>query len=144
MYDLDKTQEWLNRTMQLGKTPAVRGGGTPDPNARKHTTLSVTAAFLIIILGMLLMSWTRMGARVDAGRILVGIEASVRVADAAPYRQAAGIPIRGTISMASRPRAIVPESFGWPALSLDGNIVPLPGHTAPPAPVWLDGAPRRR
>src|ERR1044071_8183046 len=40
--DLDRTQEWLNRTQAIRRTPAVRGGVAAD-----HTSLRQTAAFVL-------------------------------------------------------------------------------------------------
>jgi hypothetical protein len=142
MYDLDKTQEWLNRTIQMSKGPAVRGGVSGEPHARKHTAASVLAAFAVILAGMLLMSWTR-GAGDGTGSTVVAVEARRRVA-AAP--SSSPPTVTGVASPpGNRPRQPVNRvPAGWPALSLDGDVTPLPGHTAPPAPVWLDGPLFRR
>jgi hypothetical protein len=53
VYDLDKTQEWLNRTIQINKTPPVRGGVSTDYRARRQT-LSGIAALLLVIGGLAL------------------------------------------------------------------------------------------
>ena len=53
VYDLDKTQEWLNRTIQINKTPPVRGGVRTDYRARRQT-LSGIAALLLVIGGLAL------------------------------------------------------------------------------------------
>jgi hypothetical protein len=139
MYDLDKTQEWLNRTIQLNSGPAVRGGVSSEPHARKHTAVSVLVAFVVIAVGMLLISWTRGAGGTDAN--IVSAEGSSRVAPAPPRMAPAFATAPPAIRAApARPR----PAAGWPALSLDGDIKPLPGHTAPPAPIWLDGAIMRR
>jgi hypothetical protein len=144
MYDLDKTQEWLNRTLQMGKTPAVRGGRSPEPHARRHTTMSVAATALVIVLGMLLASWTRPGIRAGGGPGVVEVAGSARVADIVPMVPSPGVaPAPATAWPAARRPVSNAPALGWTPLALDGNVAPPPGYTAPPAPVWLDGAPRR-
>lgn len=138
MYDLDKTQEWLNRTIQLHKGPAVRGGVSGEPHARKHTAVSVLVAFTVIFAGILLISWTRGNSGAESD--LISVEGSGRVSPsptpAAPV--VATSPVTRTATSPTR------RTADWPALSLDGDVKPLPGHTAPPAPIWLDGPLLRR
>src|SRR5579872_2333650 len=59
MYDLDKTQEWLDRTQQIGRTPALRGGVAPDDRSRRHTVLSVLFALSALLLICLLYTRLR-------------------------------------------------------------------------------------
>lgn len=142
MYDLDKTQEWLNRTMQMSRPPAIRGGVQAEPNARRNTALSTAAAFVIIAGVMLLFSSTSVRPGLDSGDAVVHMESQERIAEAPPLREpsfsiAAQSPAPASLRRHSRPARII---FGRSAASLDGDIVPLPGHAAPPAPLWLDSA----
>jgi len=145
MYDLDKTQEWLNRTIQLSKAPPVRGGVSSEPHARRDTVLSVGAAALVIILGMLLISWKRSGGEHIPISNVVEADSGARsaVATAPPQQPHTTMgPIHNSNTIHRPNSAANPPAAIWSRSSLDGNVVPLPGHTAPPAPVWLDGAPR--
>jgi hypothetical protein len=137
MYDLDKTQEWLNRTIQLNSGPAVRGGVSSEPHSRKHTVTSILVAFAVIAAGMLLMSWTR-GAGSAMDSRVAAADGQRRAAPPANLPHVAVSPVVGSAPVPAR------NTVNWPALSLDGDVRPLPGHSAPPAPVWLDGPLLRR
>ena len=141
IYDLDKTQEWLNRTIQLDRTPPVRGGLNTEPHARKHTALAVLGAIAAMALGIALMSRTGIRAASAPARI-VEIGGAARVQD----NVSAAIPEPAAMRAPapSRAKARASGAMAWPPLTLDGGVVPLPGHTAPPAPVWTDGVPRLR
>jgi hypothetical protein len=147
MYDLDKTQEWLNRTMQLGKAPPVRGGVSPEPHARRYTMLSMGAAALVIILGMLLISWKRsgVGERIESSSVVdADSKTRVQVIIAPPQSsQASSFANRSSNSIHRPVPNHTPPVAVWSRTALDGNVTPLPGHTAPPAPIWLDGASHR-
>jgi len=144
MYDLDKTQEWLNRTQQIGRTPALRGGLAPDYRARRHTALSVLFALTVVALGILLFTRLRPPALTsDSGEQFLTAPGSTRIAD----MSAAPSVAPATARPAARPyvRRVRPPSqldFDAPDTLLDGPVVPLPGHVAPPAPIWLDGVSR--
>jgi len=145
MYDLDKTQEWLNRTIQLNQPPPVRGGSTTDPHARRDTAASVACAVLVIALGILLVTWLRTGSA-GPGSSVVVVDGRVPEPQlkSGHYGQA-DVDLQPIVAAAPtiEARHLTPRSRPrWLGSSLDGNIVPLPGYSPPPAPVWLDGAAR--
>ena len=136
IYDLDKTQEWLNRTQQIGRTPALRGGVAPDDRSRRHTILSVLFALSALLL--ICLVYTRLRPVVSASASdaqLLKPSGPTRVEDASATYPSARVDAPAITPPPSRP------NFVAPALSLDGGIVPLPGHVAPSAPIWLDGVP---
>src|SRR5689334_6059877 len=50
VYDLDKTQEWLNRTMAIRREPPLRGGVRGDFKARRQTIAGVALVGLVLLL----------------------------------------------------------------------------------------------
>lgn len=56
IYDLDKTQEWLNRTIQLNQPPPIRGGLVRDGRQIRHFAATVGIAAVILLLMIL---WPR-------------------------------------------------------------------------------------
>ena len=149
MYDLDKTQEWLNRTLQLSRTPPIRGGTTSEPHGRRTTAVSVACAILIMALCIAITPWIRTSGAGESSVVV----AQGRVSDRGPSPNRAESLNRGEVE--ARPIAASAPTFAprrdrvqpratWIGTSLDGNIVPLPGYAPPPAPVWLDGGIRSR
>lgn len=135
LYDLDKTQEWLNRTLAIGKAPPIRGGIRPDRKARRTTAISLAATALVILLGILIAPWLRSAPVADV--VVPKHDANdrrpvVRMSQASPTVHQ---------DLITRPAIIHPLLVGLDSSTpdLDGGIRPLPGHAAPPAPVYLDG-----
>jgi len=148
VYDLDKTQEWLNRTIQLSKDPPVRGGTSSEPHARRHTVLSIGAAAVVILLGMLLFSWRKSSVSesiTSPNVVEVDSKTRVQVMVAPPPQPSQASSFDGrSASTIHRPNPVInPPKPVWSRTALDGNLTPLPGHTAPPAPTWLDSASNR-
>jgi len=50
VYDLDKTQEWLNRTLAISREPPVRGGLRTDRKTRRQTIAGVGVVALVLLL----------------------------------------------------------------------------------------------
>src|ERR1700724_1362617 len=124
MYDLDKTQEWLNRTQQIGRTPALRGGLAPDHRGRRHTTLSVVFALTVVLLGSLLFRWLRPPILIsDSGGQRLTAPGPTRIADtatAASVAPAIARPARHSFM----PQGRLPSglSFDVPDVPLDGSV----------------------
>jgi hypothetical protein len=141
MYDLDKTQEWLNRTIQLDRRPPIRGGTTVEPHGRRTTVLSVACAVLLMALCIGITPWIRtVGASESNVVVAEGRVQEARQPVNGPEAELAPIVASppSTSKRLSQPRST------WIGTPLDGNIVPLPGYSPPPAPTWLDGGIRSR
>jgi hypothetical protein len=143
MYDLDKTQEWLNRTQALNRVPAMRGGLQED--RRPYQQAAVGVAILLLFLVFIIQS-PRFRPRVASPP---PAPPSLPTASLAPIQSQEML--RG-MTPSSLTRAASPDSSGadnsfyMPPIPMrDGKPLPPdtpllpPGHVSPPAPVWLDG-----
>lgn len=127
VYDLDRTQDWLRRTQQVGRPPPARGGLAPDVRARRQT-LACVGASAAVLAGLALLPGPR-GPAPSAPRPVALARARWLPA------RAMGAP-GGALDAA--------RATGAPATGMPGIASPSPAgsHVAPPAPVWLDGAAR--
>lgn len=134
--DLDKTQEWLNRTQQWSRTPAVRGGVETDHRSRRQAI----AGLALVLLGILILALIPRPQPVTQ-----------RIAQA---------PL-GPAPMPAGRRDILASSYSPPAVPIERPPMitltgpPKPGHmfindqpyftvvrhrgdhVPPPAPIWL-------
>ncbi|MCC6727809.1 MAG: hypothetical protein IT208_00550 [Chthonomonadales bacterium] len=127
VYDLDRTQEWLRRTQQIGRPPPVRGGVVPDVRARRQT-LACVGASAAVLAGLALLPGPR-GPAPAAPR-------------AVALARARWLPARAMDASGAALHAA--RATGAPTSGMPGIASPPPAgsHVAPPAPVWLDGAAR--
>jgi len=131
MYDLDRTEAWLQRTRQLPRR--VTPGGPPAGASvrRRDAAVAVGAAATTLAIVLLLRA------------LLVPVEPAV-----AAYRDRARIERapagRTPARLTQDARAHSGGPSEPPILSTwPGPIewfVPPPGHVPPPAPTWLDGS----
>ena len=128
VYDLDKTQEWLNRTQELRRKPAVRGGVLKDVRARNQALAGV-GAVMVAVLALALLPWS--GRPTETHSIPnAPVPQSARASSAlepAPALIASPSP-----KPAPPPAAVVP-----PIALPTGPSTPIP-RAAPFAPIWLD------
>lgn len=147
MYDLDKTQAWLNRTIQLNKTPPVRGGVEPDSRLRRQTAGGVT--LVAVALGCLMLLPR---PQPDPNRGLVSQTEPTRVDQPKPEAPPKPLPPVDpmtevitwdrTMRDLENGRGVSSTVFQQPGDNLYEGVRPLPGHVAPPAPIFLDGEAR--
>lgn len=140
VYDLDKTQEWLNRTMQIGKEPPVRGGLKPD-RSRRQTLLALAGVLMILAGGILL------APRLRSASPTTSEQGKLKPADGVTRVLPPPVvsPVPSTVDQTGLPLSIplmpiAPSTrFGFdaPELDLSGGIRPLPGHVAPHVPLSL-------
>ena len=136
--DLDRTQEWLNRTQSFPRTPPVRGGVNVDRKARRQTAFGVIIVLAAIVLLALF-------PRPD--RTIPSVVAPEGQLDNAGARDLLSITIPGSRDvLRSKSRTassgeLAPSARGYLYSTYSGpylNDSPLDtGIVAPPAPVWL-------
>jgi hypothetical protein len=142
MYDLDRTQEWLNRTQALARVPAMRGGLSEDRRPYWQAAVGAAAVLLFVVFLIQLSGWRPRAAAPPPApsslptASLAPIQSHEMLREVAPDRL-----IRANTASAS-----VPETSYQPPIPLrDGKPLPPdtpllpPGYVSPPAPVWLDG-----
>ena len=144
VYDLDKTQEWLNRTLAIRREPPVRGGVRTDHRTRRQTALGLGVVGLAL-LAMLLHAWLRpqevkvAAHRMDARRV----QRESVTAPPQPPDNAAALSL--VLSHQEKPRlqpylsraeTAMPQLPAWKRTTSHRTRTVV----APPAPVWLDGA----
>jgi hypothetical protein len=133
----EKTQEWLLRTQEIRRRPALRGGVQPDYRTRRDTALSLV--MVVFSLSMLVMFSPRLlhplnrEASEEAPRRLLANHPMVKVFTG-PFRP---FPIQ---AMPYTEEVVLSESQGYfvGAVFRPAALLPPPGHVAPSAPVWLD------
>ena len=115
----ERTQEWLNRTRQLDRKHAIRGGLSRDSGAIKQTSATVVGALAVI--AILLTSPIRLSEPpAPPAAIQAGIEDRVKVAPDSPAGRA--VRVVG---------AVVPPAVLPPTAS-PGGIPIVPPHV----PIW--------
>lgn len=133
----EKTQEWLLRTQEIRRRPALRGGIRPDRRAWRDTALSlgvaaVALSALIVLAPHLPRVQSRAALEATPGRLAAN-DLTLRMS-IEPLRRlsAQAVPYTGKV--------LLPESQGSfaGAVLLPAALLPPPGHVAPSAPVWLD------
>jgi hypothetical protein len=153
VYDLDKTQEWLNRTIQLNRTPPVRGGVRTDHRARRQTAAGV----LLFVSALTLIVWITTALRTSSVQPLAApapakAESVVAALPAVPAPEWIVRP-QPPAFVPERQPAAPPPGLGWSGFSLrvkgashrsdrrtvDRSSAPPGTFAAPPAPTWLDG-----
>ena len=144
VYDLDKTQQWLDRTLAINKQPPVRGGVKTDHRTRRQTLAGVMIVGIVLLA---LALWPRAAVKVKAETPLSRVKV--------PAADPAG-PEALTIAAAQSPipretpnqRRRTTRRTKWvvPTRSIDqkwalSNRDRTENQTtvAPPAPIWLDG-----
>ena len=115
----ERTQEWLNRTRQLDRKHAIRGGVQRDSGAIKQTSATVVGALAVI--AVLLISPIRLSETpIPTSTIPAGAADRVNVAPESPAGRA--VRVVG---------AIVPPAVLPPMVSSGGAPI-VPPHV----PIW--------
>jgi hypothetical protein len=147
MYDLDKTQAWLERTIQLNKKPPVRGGVEPDVRLRRQTAGGVSLVAVALFCLTLLPR-----PEADTNRGLVRSEEPTRVDQPKPQAPPKPLPPVDPVTEViiwdrtmrdlEHGRGVSSTAFQQPDGNLYEGIRIRPGAVPPPAPIFLDGEPR--
>jgi hypothetical protein len=134
--DLDKTQEWLNRTQAIRRTPPVRGGIVKDVRTNRETALCVLAGLLCIILVMLVPRPTPSPLeRVELSAALPAVTDLAASASMIQPHYTPAQPATGAL-ISHRPTSqLTTNPITW-------NAPPPNDRIAPHAPIWLESEPR--
>ena len=140
--DLDKTQDWLNRTQSISRGPAVRGGVDPDLRARRQTASGIALVVAAVLLLLFLPTVERLinqaatqaaqseakpqGGLLNSARSTAVESAFSPVPSVSPGRQAYA-------------RKLPMTEYRGPYFTAMGVAT---DHVPPPAPVWLVTMPR--
>jgi hypothetical protein len=144
VYDLDKTQQWLDRTLAIRREPPMRGGLKPDHKTRRQTAFGVALVALVILLLAMLPVRKQVvaaAAAAPATRLEKASENaphSVLTPTIAPRAHDSRAPRWELASGSARGGRIlgyIPQENR----SYRGPTRPHSQMVAPPAPVWLDG-----
>lgn len=142
--DLDKTQEWLERTQQLGRTPAVRGGVAPDHRARRQTIGAVgLVAGILLALAMVPRPLPASQSLVSDARKILSTESPPLVAAVARPSPTPVLPRRDLIATPPTPSRANNQTQGRrrSLVAASGNPT---DRIAPHAPIWIEMRPMRR
>ena len=133
--DLDKTQEWLNRTQAIRRIPPVRGGVKKDYRTIRQTTAFVLAALLCIPLLMLIPRPAPSSPkRIELSAALPALtDLSAPVVIPRPQFMPEQ-PERLTLTPLRQSTQLTNYSGTWTA-------PPRTDHIAPHAPIWLVSEP---
>lgn len=141
MYDLDRTQEWLNRTQALARVPAMRGGDPEDRRPYWQAAVGVAAVLLFVVSLIQLSGWRPRAAAPPPAPSSVAMASLAPIQSHEMLREVAP----GRLIRLNAPAPSAPETSYQPPIPLrDGKPLPPdtlllpPGHVSPPAPVWLD------
>ena len=141
VYDLDKTQEWLNRTLAISKEPPVRGGLRPDHKARRQTALAIgIVALVLLVLALLPLRRAVVPVAAPLQEPLALAEPPAQFAAPVPVQPRDDLTTKWLSSLQrhedNRPILdVMPQPF-----ARSRNIAVPPDQRVPPAaPIWLDG-----
>jgi hypothetical protein len=141
MYDLDRTQEWLNRTQALHRVAAMRGGLQED--RRPYRQAAIGAGIVLVFL-LLLIQLSGSRPHIAAAPPAPPPLSTASLAPVLSHEMLRDV-AQDRLIRANAAASAAKTSYQPPIPLRDGRPLPpdtplLPlGHVSPPAPVWLDG-----
>lgn len=133
--DLDRTQEWLNRTQAIRRTPAVRGGVIRDTRTMRQTLAFVLTGLLLILVVFLIPR-----PSLEEPKRIVSPEFLPALTD---------LP-RHVALPAPQPLPALPFQMAYTKARLSSNVLnepriwhypPRTDRIAPHAPIWIVSEP---
>jgi hypothetical protein len=133
--NLDRTQEWLNRTQSWPRTPPVRGGAAPDPSARRQSIIGVA----LVLIGVLILVLIPRPENTVTTAITPKVELPVASHPQVITASFAAPPIvrQRSTSTPLLPSLSLPLAVNSYFYREESPLVRVPtDRVAPPAPVW--------
>ena len=133
--NLDRTQEWLNRTQAIKRTPAVRGGVVREKRTARQTASFMLTALLLLLAVFLAPRPAHEGTkRIASMEILPALTDYAGEISQPPPQPLPTHPLHAAPSRSRWSSQVLNEARIW-------HYPPRANRIAPHAPIWMVSEP---